>query len=159
MCNNSFCRVKFPNCLKHNISIQSINDEWWVYIIMDPHYSNNIFVYGTTHETGHKQPQICVIRKCTLFFSKPEEHTESLYYIPRWNWYLINFFMNCTYPRNVHIIKCHPNDTLPMSFLYIRCKQYLECIFCLWLFRNYVTWYRGLFCNDYIPKTPTWSKQ
>ena len=48
MCNNSFCRVKFPNCLKHNISIQmsiqSINDEWWVYIIMDPHYSNNIFI-------------------------------------------------------------------------------------------------------------------
>ena len=59
--NNSFCRVKFPNCLKHNISIQmsiqSINDEWWVYIIMDPHYSNNIFVYGTIHETGHKQPK------------------------------------------------------------------------------------------------------
>ena len=24
---------------------------------MDPHYSNNIFVYGTTHETGHKQPK------------------------------------------------------------------------------------------------------
>ena len=61
MCNNSFCRVKIPNCLKHNISIQmsiqSINDDWWVYIIMDPHYSNNIFVYGTTHETGHKQPK------------------------------------------------------------------------------------------------------
>ena len=37
--------------------IQSINDEWWVCIIMDPHYSNNIFVYGTTHETGHKQPK------------------------------------------------------------------------------------------------------
>ena len=37
------------------MSIQSINDERWVYIIMDPHYSNNIFVYGTTHETGHKQ--------------------------------------------------------------------------------------------------------
>ena len=26
---------------------------------MDPHYSNNIFVYGTTHETGHTQPK-CV---------------------------------------------------------------------------------------------------
>ena len=39
------------------MSIQSINDEWWVYIIMDPHYSNNIFVCGTTHETGHKQPK------------------------------------------------------------------------------------------------------
>ena len=39
------------------MSIQSINDEWWVYIIMDPHYSNNNFVYGTTHETGHKQPK------------------------------------------------------------------------------------------------------
>ena len=24
---------------------------------MDPHYSNSIFVYGTTHETGHKQPK------------------------------------------------------------------------------------------------------
>ena len=35
--------------------------------------------------------QICVIRKCTLFFSEPEEHTESLYYIPKWNWYLIHF--------------------------------------------------------------------
>ena len=61
MCYNGFCRVKFPNCLKHNISIpmsiQSINDEWWVYIIMDLLYSNNIFVYGTTHETRHKQPQ------------------------------------------------------------------------------------------------------
>ena len=34
MCNNSFYRVKFPNCLKHNISIQmsiqSINDEWYI---------------------------------------------------------------------------------------------------------------------------------
>ena len=39
------------------MSIQSINDEWWVYIIMDPHYSINIFVYGTTLETGHKQPK------------------------------------------------------------------------------------------------------
>ena len=59
MCNNSFCRVKFPDCLKQNtsiqMSIQSINDEWWVHIIMDPHYCNNIFVCGTTHETGHKQ--------------------------------------------------------------------------------------------------------
>ena len=27
------------------------------YIIMDPHYSNNIFVYGTTQETWHKQPK------------------------------------------------------------------------------------------------------
>ena len=70
-CNNSFCRVKFPNCLKHNIyiqiSIQSINDEWWVYKIMDPHYSNNIFVY------------------------EPEERKESLYHIPKWNWNLIYF--------------------------------------------------------------------
>ena len=24
---------------------------------MDPHYSNNNFVCGTTHETGHKQPK------------------------------------------------------------------------------------------------------
>ena len=39
------------------MSIQSINDEWWVYTIMDPHYSNNIFVYGTTHETGNKEPK------------------------------------------------------------------------------------------------------
>ena len=38
------------------MSIQSINDKWWVYIIMDPHYSNNIFVYDTTQETWHKQP-------------------------------------------------------------------------------------------------------
>ena len=34
MCNNSFCRVKFPNCLKRNISIQmsiqSINEEWYM---------------------------------------------------------------------------------------------------------------------------------
>ena len=27
------------------------------------------------------------------------------------------FFLNCTYPRNVQIIKCHPNDTLPMSYI------------------------------------------
>ena len=27
------------------------------------------------------------------------------------------FFLNCTYPINVHIIKCHPNDTLPMSYI------------------------------------------
>ena len=42
------------------MSIRSINDEWWVYIIMDPHNSNNIFVYGTTHETmaqPMKQPK------------------------------------------------------------------------------------------------------
>ena len=39
------------------MSIQSSNDECWVHIIMDPHYSNNIFVYGTTHETGHKKPK------------------------------------------------------------------------------------------------------
>ena len=37
--------------------IQSINDEWWVYIIIVPLYSNNIFVYGTANETGHKQPK------------------------------------------------------------------------------------------------------
>ena len=24
---------------------------------MDPHYITNISVYGTTHETGHKQPK------------------------------------------------------------------------------------------------------
>ena len=24
---------------------------------MYPHYSNNIFVYGTTHETEHKKPK------------------------------------------------------------------------------------------------------
>ena len=45
------------------MSIQSINDEWWVYIIMDPHYSNNIFVCGTTHETGHKQPKFALIQE------------------------------------------------------------------------------------------------
>ena len=51
---------------------------------MDPHYSNNIFVYGTTHETQWAQTaQICVIRKCKLIFSEHEEHTESLYYIPK----------------------------------------------------------------------------
>ena len=27
------------------------------------------------------------------------------------------FFLNCTYPRNVHIMKCHHNDTLPMSYV------------------------------------------
>ena len=36
MCNNSFCRVKFPKCLKHSrfiqMSIQSINDEWCIYM-------------------------------------------------------------------------------------------------------------------------------
>ena len=36
MCNNSFCRVKFAKCLKHNISIQmsiqSINDVWCIYL-------------------------------------------------------------------------------------------------------------------------------
>ena len=72
MCNNSFCRVKFPNCLKHNISIQmsiqSINDEWWVYIIMDPHYGNNIFVRGTTHETGHKQPKFVSSENARYYF-------------------------------------------------------------------------------------------
>ena len=73
MCKNSFCRVKFPNCLKHNISIQmsiqSINDEWWVYIIMDPHYSDNIFVYGTTRETGHKQPKCLQKMHIILFWT------------------------------------------------------------------------------------------
>ena len=135
MCNNSFCRVKFPNCLKHNISIemsnQPINDEWWVYIIMDPHHSNSIFCpmdphysnnifnpmkLGTNspslcHQKMHffvpwipiivitflipwnwaQTAQVCVIRKCTSFFSEHEEHTETLYHIPKWNWYLIYF--------------------------------------------------------------------
>ena len=72
MCNYSFCRVKFPNCLKHNISIQmsiqSINDEWWIYIIMDPHYSNNIFVYGTTNETGHNQPKFVSSENAQYYF-------------------------------------------------------------------------------------------
>ena len=27
------------------------------------------------------------------------------------------FFPNCTYPRNVHITKCHPNDTLSLSYI------------------------------------------
>ena len=57
---------------------------------MDPHYSNHIFVYGTTHETGHKQPKFMSSENAP-YFSEPEEHTESLYYIPKWNWYLIYF--------------------------------------------------------------------
>ena len=40
------------------------------------------------------------------------------------------FFLNCTYPRNIHIIKCHPNDTLPMSYILYKVQKYLECIFC-----------------------------
>ena len=36
MCNNSFCRVKFPNCLKHSrfiqMSIDSFIDEWCIYM-------------------------------------------------------------------------------------------------------------------------------
>ena len=56
------------------MSIQSINDEWWVYIFMDPHYSNNIFVYGTTHETGHKQPKFV---SSELHLSKKCPHNKS----------------------------------------------------------------------------------
>ena len=35
---------------------------------MDPHYSNNIFVYGTTHETGHKQHKFVSSENAHHFF-------------------------------------------------------------------------------------------
>ena len=131
MCNNSFCRVKFPNCLKHNISIQmsiqSINDEWWVYIVMDPHYSNNIFVYGTTHETGHKQPKFVssenahysflnltnIQKACIIYQSEID-----IYFFPE-----------------LHSSKKCPHNKMSSQrrlahVLYIWCKQYSESIFC-----------------------------
>ena len=120
MCNNSFCRVKFPNCLKHNISIQiyfqSMNDEWWVYTIMDPHYSNNIFVCGTTHETGQKQSKFVTSENAHYSFLNLKNIQKALLYTKV---KLISnlFFLNRTYPRNVLIIKCHPMDTLPMPYI------------------------------------------
>ena len=124
MCNNSFCRVKFPNCLKHNISIQMsiqyINDEWWVYIIMDPHYSNNIFVCGTTHETGHKQPKFVSSENAHYSFLNLKNidlQKACITCIYQSEIYIQFVFLNCTYPRIVHIIKCHPNDTLPISYI------------------------------------------
>ena len=53
--------------------------------------SNHSFCLWHNPWNWAQTAQICVIRKCTLFFSEPEEHTESLYYIPKWNWYLIYF--------------------------------------------------------------------
>ena len=35
---------------------------------MDPHYSNNIFVNGTTHKTGHKQPKFVSSENAHLSF-------------------------------------------------------------------------------------------
>ena len=35
---------------------------------MDPHYSTNIFVYVTTHETGHKQPKFVSSENAHYYF-------------------------------------------------------------------------------------------
>ena len=130
MCNNGFCRVKFPNCLKHNISIQmsiqSINDEWWVYIIMDPHYSNNILVYGTTHETGHKQPK---------FVSSENAHYSFLDLMKLVLYTKVKlisnlFFLNCTYPRNVHIINVIPTTLCPCPIYKVQTIFRVYILFC-----------------------------
>ena len=132
MCNNSSCRVKFPNCLKHNksiqMSIQSINDEWWVYIIMDPHYNNNIFVCGTTHETGHKQPKFVSSENAHYFFWTWRTYRKLVLYTK------VKLISNSFFPE-WHLSKKCPHNKMSSQrhfahVLYIRCKQYLECIFC-----------------------------
>ena len=125
MCNNSFCRVKFPNCLKHNISIQmsiqSINDEWWVYIIMDSHnynlyFYNNILSMAQPMKLGTNSPNLCHQKMHTILFWTWRTYRKLVLYT-KVNLISNLFFLNCTYPRNVHIIKCHPNDTFPMSYI------------------------------------------
>ena len=122
MCKNSFCQVKFPDCLKHNISIQmsiqSINDEWWVYIIMDPHYNIVITFLSMTQpmKLGTNSPNLCHQKMHIILFWTWRTYRKLVLYTKV---KLVSnlFFLNCTNPRNVHIIKCHPNDTLPMSYI------------------------------------------
>ena len=120
MCNNSFCRVKFPNCLKHNISIQmsiqSINDEWWVYIIMDPIIIITFLSMAQPMKLGLNSPNLCHQKMHIILFWTWRTYRKLVLYTKV---KLISnlFFLNCTYPINVHIIKCHPNDNLPMSYI------------------------------------------
>ena len=123
MCNNSFCRVKFPNCLKYSISIQmsiqSINDEWWVYIIMlwIPIIVIIFLSMAQPMKPGTNSPNLCHQKMHIIIFWTWRTYRKLVFYTKV---KLISnlFFLNCTYPRNVHIIKCHPNDTLPMSYIW-----------------------------------------
>ena len=120
MRSNSFCRVKFPNCLKHNISIQmsiqSSNDEWWVYIMMDPVIVITFLSMAQPMKLGTNSPNVCHQKMHIILFWTWRTYRKLVLYTQV---KLISnlFFLNCTYPRNVHIIKCHPNDTLPMSHI------------------------------------------
>ena len=95
----SYCDPKTPN-IRHTLSFDLLRVEF--------------------------SKQVSIIRR-TLLFSEPEEHKESMYYIPKRKWSLI-------FPE-LHLSKKFPHNK--MSFqqhfahvLYISCKQYLECIFC-----------------------------
>ena len=112
------------------MSIQSINDEWWVYFIMDPHYSNNIFVYGTTHETGHKQPK-CVSSENAHYSFLNLKNIQKACIIDLYQSEIDILFI---FPE-LHLSKKCPHNKMSSQrhfahVLYIRCKQYLECIFC-----------------------------
>ena len=106
-----------------------INDEWWVYIIMDPHYSNNIFVCGTTHETGHKQPKFVSSANAHYSFLNLKNLQKAciIYQSEIDIWFIF---------PGLHLSKkCLHNKKMSSQrhfalVLYIKCKQYLECIFC-----------------------------
>ena len=65
---------------------------------------------------GTNSPNLCNQKMHTILFWTWRTYRKLLLYTKV---KLISnlFFLNCTYPRNVHIIKCHPNDTLPMSYI------------------------------------------
>ena len=131
MCNNSFCRVKFPNCLKHNISIQmsiqSINDEWWVNILWIPIIVITFLSMAQPMKLGTNSPNLCHQKRHIILFWTWITYIK-LYYIPKWNWYLIYFSWIALIKKCLHNKMSSQRHFAHV--LYIRCKQYLDCIFC-----------------------------
>ena len=120
MCNNSFCLVNFrtvwnitylSKCLFNPLMT---SDEYiWLWI---PNIVITFLSVAQPMKLGTNSPNLCHQKMHIILF---------------WTWRTYRklvshakvkvisnlFFLNCTYPRNVHIIKCHPNDTLPMSYI------------------------------------------
>ena len=134
MCNNSFCRVKFPNCLKHNISIQmsiqSINDEWWVYIYLwIPIIVITFLSVAQPMKLGTNSPNLCHQKmQIILFWTWRTYRKLVLYTKVKLTSNL--FFLNCTYPRNVHIIKVIPTILCPCPIYKVQTIFGVHTLFC-----------------------------
>ena len=61
------------------------SDELWIPIIVITFLS-----MAQPMKLGTNSPNLCH-QKMHIILSEPDEHTESLYYIPKWNWYLFVF--------------------------------------------------------------------